>query len=78
MDKVLNVLIGTVCEVYFDDIMIFASSEKAHDIDVKLVLKRLQHARLKINCKSLQYKQQAIKLLGVTVNESTNSLFKHK
>jgi hypothetical protein len=48
MNTVLNELIGTICFVYLDDIIIYSSSFEEHLDYVKIVVERLRNNRLKV------------------------------
>lgn len=49
MTMVLEGLIGKVCLVYLDYILIFGKTKSEHDLNLKLVLNRLEKYNLKIN-----------------------------
>ena len=48
MDKVLKALIGEICFVYLDDVIIFSEDEDEHLKHVKMVIERLKQAILKV------------------------------
>ena len=48
MDKVLEGLIGEICFVYLDDIIIFSDNAEDHLKHVRMVMERLKNANLRI------------------------------
>jgi ketosteroid isomerase-like protein len=42
MDKVLHGLIGTICYVYMDDIIIFSENEEDHFKHLEQIMQRLE------------------------------------
>lgn len=70
MVTVLNELIGHGVKVHIDDVVIHATSRKAHDELLVEVCERLQENNLKINFDKLQIGMNEVKLLGVSINGS--------
>jgi hypothetical protein len=68
MDDVLNNCADTGCNVYLDDIVVYAKTEKEHDILLFKVIQTLQDNNFKINIEKMQYKQNEVKLLGAVIN----------
>lgn len=58
MNKVLSDLIGEICLVYLDDIIIYSNSEKDHLEHVRRVLKRLKEFNLKIKLKKCKFAKE--------------------
>jgi hypothetical protein len=59
-------LVGDVpgVEIYIDDVLIHASTEKEHDARLKEVLTRFRVAGLKLNAKKCTFKAKSVKFLG--------------
>ena len=70
MERVLEGLIGVVCVVYLDDILVLGETIEEHDKNMRLVLERLGEADLRVNWKKLQYRQRQVKFLGTLVDGS--------
>lgn len=56
--------------IYFDDIIIFGSNEKDHDIAFKKVLEKAMTYNVKFNFGILQYKMSEVNFLGQKVSKS--------
>jgi len=50
--------------IYFDDVLIAADTEEAHDLIVKKVINRARKLGVKFNKNKVQYKVNAVKYLG--------------
>ena len=48
IENVLKDLIGKICLVYLDDIIIYSTSLQEHIVNLSLVFERLKNANLKI------------------------------
>ena len=68
LNKVLSGLIGKICFVYIDDIVIFSRSEKEHAEHLKLVFQRLRDANFKLKRKKCHFAKEQVKLLGYNVS----------
>lgn len=68
MNRILEEYVGLGVEVYLDDFVIYAVTRKEHDIIIRKVLKKLVDDNFHINFNKIQYAQNKVKLLGVTVN----------
>ena len=55
MDKVLEGLVGEICFVYLDDIIIFSEDVESHEGRVKQVLDRLKTNGLQIKLKKSEF-----------------------
>ncbi len=71
MDTILQEFIDNGCNVYLDDIIVYAKTEKEHDNLLRKILKKLEVNNFKINIGKMQYKQQEVKLLGAIINGIT-------
>ena len=68
METVLRELIGTICFVYLDDVIIFGRSFKEHLDNLERVLKRLGEVGLKIKLSKWQFIMAEAKHLGHIVS----------
>ena len=68
MDNVFEGLIGKICLVYLDDIVIFSKTEADHLKHLQLVFDRLRTAGLRLKPTKCQFGLKQIKLLGHIVN----------
>jgi RNase H-like domain found in reverse transcriptase/Reverse transcriptase (RNA-dependent DNA polymerase) len=68
MNKILGEKLGSGVQAYLDDIIIYAKTIEEHDELVKWVFEKLKKHNLKVNVKKVQFAQNSVKLLGVTVN----------
>jgi hypothetical protein len=64
VDHVLGDLKWKVCDVYFDDIIVFSSTFEEHLKHIDMVLSRIQDAGLTINPSKVQLCRQKLKFLG--------------
>ena len=69
MDSVLGDLIGTVCLVYLDDIVIYSTTVTEHAQHLQLVFDRLRAAGLRLKASKCQFGLSQIKLLGFIVTD---------
>ena len=68
MDYVLGDLIGKVCLVYLDDIIIFSKTKAEHKRHVQMVLDKLDEAGLTVKMKKCEFGKSQVELLGYTVS----------
>ena len=68
LNKVLNGLIGKVCFVYIDDIIIFSRDPVEHAKHLAMVFERLLEADLKIKRKKCYFALDKVDLLGYTIS----------
>jgi len=68
MNKVLSGLIGKICMVYIDDVVIYSKSEEEHARHLEAVLKRLRGAGLQLKPSKCHFGLAEIELLGYRVN----------
>ena len=78
MNKIFADHKGKGIEVYIDDIVIHAQTERMHDELVKEAMKLLEENNMTVNREKIQWKKKEIKLLGVTVNDLNKNLMKLK
>lgn len=68
MDRILHGLIGQICFVYLDDVVIYSSSPEEHASHLGLVMDRMREHGLKLNGKKCYFAQLEVKLLGYVVS----------
>ncbi|KRH94578.1 pol polyprotein, partial [Pseudoloma neurophilia] len=69
MTIILHDLIGKVCYVYLDDILIFGRNEWQHDQNLKLVISRLKMYQLELNDQTSVLKQKQVNFLGFNISK---------
>ena len=69
MDNVLKGLIGKICYIYIDDIIIIGNSITEHLNNIRLVLDRLRNANLKLKLKKCNFLKSKICFLGHQITE---------
>ena len=77
MDKVLDGLIGEICYVYLDDIIIFSESLEEHEGRVKQVFDRLKKNGLQIKIKKCEFIKPSIKFLGHKISYGKVEMSQH-
>ncbi|GFT92610.1 retrovirus-related Pol polyprotein from transposon 17.6 [Trichonephila clavipes] len=70
MDNLLRHFKWTMCLCYLDDIIVFSETFEDHLIRLRLVLKCLQEAGLKLNSKKCLFAAQEVKILGHHVSSN--------
>ena len=70
MNKVLSGLIGKICMVYIDDIVIFSNNVEQHAYHLSLVLERLSQAGLQLKPSKCSFELPEIELLGFVVGKN--------
>ncbi|GFX35682.1 retrovirus-related Pol polyprotein from transposon 297 [Trichonephila clavipes] len=70
MDNLLRHFKWTMCLCYLDDIIVFSETLEDHLIRLRLVLKCLQEAGLKLNSKKCLFAAQEVKILGHLVSSN--------
>lgn len=68
MNKVLRGLIGKICQVYLDDILIFGKNFEDLSHKNELVMNRLRDANLKVNPKKFIFFQPEVRFLGHVIS----------
>jgi hypothetical protein len=71
MDHVLRDLIGHICEVYLDDIIINSSTLHEHLHHVKIIVDRLKQHNLKIKLSKCKIAQKEVVYLSHTISKGT-------
>ena len=69
MEKVLRGLIGCICLVHLDDVIIFAKTFKEMLDRLRIVFARLRAAGLKLNRKKCTFFKREIKFLGHLISK---------
>ena len=64
MDNVLKELVGKICLVYLDDIIIYSTSLQEHIESIKTVFDRLRSSNLKIQMDKCEFLRHEIAFLG--------------
>lgn len=67
IDDVLKELIGKICYVYIDDIIIYSKTEESHLRDVETVFSKLDEAGLKVNLEKTHFLDTSVEFLGFIV-----------
>ncbi len=67
MQKVLGDLVGTVCMVYLDDVIIFSRSKDEHARHVRAILDRIGAAGMTLKLAKCKFGLERLDLLGYTV-----------
>ena len=64
MCKALQKLLGTLCFVFIDDILVFSKSVKSHLSDIKEVLESLRNGNLSVKLEKCSFFQSQVEYLG--------------
>ena len=67
MERVLKGLIGKICLVYLDDVMIYSKSLAEHEEHLNMVLERIKRSGLKIKSKKFIWVMKEVEYLGHVV-----------
>lgn len=68
MEIVLRELLGVICIVYIDDIIIYTPTMEQHFTDIQVILQKLQSTGLTLNQKKSKLCLREISFLGHVVN----------
>lgn len=68
MDNILRDLIGKICLVYLDDIIIYATSLEEHIQNLRIVFRRLKESNFKIQTDKSEFLHKEIEFLGHIVS----------
>jgi len=71
MDNIFGALIGTICLVYLDDIIIFSTSLQDHLIHLKTIFERLRSANFKVQLTKSNFFRKETEFLGHIVSQET-------
>ena len=78
MDQVLEGLIGKICLVYLDDIIVYSRNKEEHLQRLQLVFDRLRRNNLKLKVSKCYFMKPEVQYLGHVVNRIVCSLSKAK
>lgn len=67
MNSILGDLIGKICYVYLDDVIVFGRCLKSHLMNLEKVLERLENANLKIQLDKCEFLKRNCEFLGHTI-----------
>ena len=70
-------MIGEICYVYLDDIIIFSESIEEHEGRVKQVFDRLKKNGLQIKIKKCEFIKESIKFLGHKISYGKVEMSQH-
>lgn len=68
LDDILRQLIGKICYVYVDDIIIFSRDERSHLRHVNEVFETLERAHMKIQLDKCEFFKREVEFLGFVVS----------
>ncbi|PPR02502.1 hypothetical protein CVT24_001968 [Panaeolus cyanescens] len=69
VNEALRELIGKICHIYLDDIVIWSQNAEEHEAHIRLVLEALRKAKLYVNPKKTHLFQSEIKFLGHIISQ---------
>lgn len=64
----LGDLVGTICAVYLDDILIYSATPEEHVVHLRQVLDRLHAAQIRIKEKKCKFMRSSLEYLGVRLS----------
>ncbi len=67
MDRILQGLIGKICFIYINDIVIFSRTQQEHERHVRMVLDRINETAMTLKLSKCQFGQTTVNLLGYTL-----------
>ncbi|TLY44982.1 MAG: RNA-directed DNA polymerase, partial [Gammaproteobacteria bacterium] len=68
MNEILQNLIGKICLVYLDDIIIFGNTEQEHLKNIETVFEYLKNANLKIQLDKSEFFKTEVEYLGFVIS----------
>lgn len=68
LDDILRELIGNICFVYVDDIIIFSKDEQSHVEHIEMVFRTLESANMKIQLDKCTFFRREVEFLGFVVS----------
>ena len=68
MDQVLEGLVGKICLVYLDDIIVYSKNKEEHLRHIQLVFDRLRQNNLKLKVSKCHFMKPEVQYLGHVVN----------
>jgi hypothetical protein len=69
MEVILKGLIGTICLLYVDDIVLYSKTPEEHCTHLQMLFDRLRQYNLRLNPKKCVFGQSEINLLGYVVSQ---------
>lgn len=78
MAYVLRGLVGNICFVYIDDIVIYGSTLEAHNVNLGIVLERLSSHKLKVKASKCHFLKDEIVYLGFVISREGVKMDKKK
>ena len=70
MNKVLRQYIGKFVQVYLDDVIIYSNNLDEHKRHIKVILKKIREANLKLKLSKCQWFQTELKFVGHLVGRN--------
>lgn len=70
MDDVLREHIGKICYVYMDDVVVFGKTLEEAVKNLKIILKTLQEANLKVQPDKSEFLKKSVEFLGYVITEN--------
>jgi len=68
MNSILNELVGSICLVYIDDIIVFGQNSRQHKENLEIVLNRLKDFDIKIKPAKCKIGYKKIEFMGYIVS----------
>lgn len=68
INNILEELIGGICHVYIDDVLIFSETKEQHMKDIQRVIEKLTNANMKISSKKSKFFMRETEFLGYKVS----------
>lgn len=69
MQTILQSLIGKICFVYLDDIIIYSKDMETHEKDIRTVLSKLEEVGLTVKPQKCKFFQKEVSYLGYIISE---------
>ena len=68
LNKTLSGLVGKICFIYIDDIVIFSKNSREHAENLNIVFQRLRELEWKVKSKKCYFGKKEVELLGYRVS----------
>lgn len=78
MTQVLDGLIGNICFVYIDDIVVYGATLSTHNRNLEIVMQRLSENKLKVKPSKCHFLMKEIKYLGYVISKDGIKMDKDK